>query len=151
MSSSISILPPKEGAVASSLHLLPCEIQHTGNVAVGRYFKPRPSAAGEAGSLQAAFRGRRLRGETVRPPAGYVGAVLQDTQQASVADGEERRWLHKTSFDEFTVWAHDDAVVTEDEPVFKCMRFAGIADVLHADHAEPAAAEPAAGAVSPVA
>ena len=139
----VEVMPPKEGAAGSQLHLLPCEIQHTGSAAVGRYFKPQASAEGEPGSWQAAFRGRRLRGETVRPPAGYVGAVLQDTQQASVADDEERRWLHKSSFDVFTVWSHDDAVDTEDEPVFKAMRFAGIADVLHGDHAEPTAEAPA--------
>ena len=37
----------------------------------------------------------------------------------------------------------------EDEPLFKCMRWAAIADVLHADHSEAAAPPPAAGDSQP--
>ena len=67
----------------------------------------------------------------------YIGAVLQDTKLADVADGEERRWMHRGAFESLTVWKHDEEPQL-DEPIFKCMRVAGIADVLHADHGEDA-------------
>ena len=128
----ITVTPVAEPKQAE-LHLLPCEIQHSGPAAVSTYFKPKPSAEGEAGSFQAAFRGRRLRGEKVVPPPGYVGAVLEDTLEASVADGELRKWVHKTSFDELTLWGHDDAPMADEETLFKAMRWAAVADVLHGD------------------
>ena len=82
-----------------------------------------------------------LKGEQLQPPAGYVGAVLQDTKLAEIADAEERRWLHRGAFDTITVWKHDEEP-QEDDPIFKCMRYAGIADVLHADHSDEPEDEP---------
>ena len=127
----IDVLPPNEDVAASGAHMLPCEIEYSGEAIVSAYFKP---ATGKRG-LEATFRGRALRGVSLSPPAGYVGAVLQDTNKAEIADGEERRWLHRGTIDAFTVWDHD-AEPPEDAPVFKCMRWAAIADVLHADHGE---------------
>ena len=123
-------------------HLVPCELPYTGSARVGVYFRPQEGD----GCLDATFRGRQLRGRLVPPPEGYRGAVLQDTVQASVADGEERRWLLKGTFDGVAFWKHDDPPL-EGDSMAKCMRWASIADVLHADHAMDEAIEaPTSGA-----
>ena len=140
---------PNERAGASKTagsHLLPCEIQYSGEASVSAYFKPKPGE--KRGLEEAAFRGRALKGVKLQPPAGYVGAMLQDTKTASIADGETRRWMHRGNVESFTVWKHDEEPI-EDEPIFKVMRWAGIADVLHA-HIDPAVDEPPAAADAPV-
>lgn len=125
------MVAPRDPAPAT-VHLLPCEIEYTGPAPVSQYFKPKPAAKKGAaeGTMEACFRGRQLRGVEVKPPAGYSGAVLQDTVNASVGDGEQRKWLHKSSFDSFTYWKHGEAPVG-DEPPFKAMRLAGLASALH--------------------
>ena len=89
----------------TTAHLLPCEIEYTGSAIVSAYFKPSTGKR----SREAAFRGRALKGETLTTPAGYVGALLQDTKPAEIADGEERRWLHKGTFESITVEARRGA------------------------------------------
>ena len=115
----------------SKAHLLPCEIQATGSALVSAYFKP------EAGpkSQEATFRGRQLRGVDLPMPAGYSGAMIADTLSADVADGEERRWMHKGTVASFTYWKHDE-LPHDEEPVLKAMQWAALCDVLHDDHAE---------------
>lgn len=61
--------------------------------------------------------------------------VLQDTLAASIADGEERRWVERGHFTEFTYWKHDD-VPTVTDSLAKCVEWARIAAVLHAHHGE---------------
>ena len=116
-------------AAPSQAHLLPCEIQATGPALVSAYFQPRAAEK----SQEAAFRGRALKGIDVPLPQGYTGAMLADTVSADVADGEERRWVHRGVIDKFTYWKHDE-VPHADEPILKAMRWAELADVLHADH-----------------
>lgn len=133
--------------------MLPCEIEYTGPAIVSAYFKPESAKRG----LESTFRGRALRGVQLEPPAGYSGALLQDTVQATVADGEERRWLHKGAIASFTVWKHDE-LPHDDEPIFKCMRIAALANALHGDADEsdanatgPNEASPIAKSESPIA
>ena len=130
----IIVNPSSESAAApraSTAHLLPCEIKYTGPALVSAYFKPSTGKR----SLEAAFRGRALKGKSLTVSSGYKGAMLQDTLKADVADGEERRWLHKGTIESITFWKHDE-VPHEDEPILKVMRWTTIADVLHADHGE---------------
>lgn len=134
----IDIVPSDKPCATSSAHLLPCEIQYTGPAPVSAYFKPE---AGAYGGQEAAFRGRALKGADIPLPPGYTGSLLQDSKQANVADGEERRWLHRGHISSFTCWQHDEAP-HRDEPLFRAARWAAIADVLHADHSDEAPLEP---------
>lgn len=61
--------------------------------------------------------------------------VLQDTLAASIADGEERRWVQRGTFSQFTYWKHDEDPTSTD-PLAKCVEWARIASVLHAHHVE---------------
>ena len=56
--------------------------------------------------------------------------------------------MHRAKLDQFTVWKHDEEP-HEDEPIFKCMRWASIADVLHGDHGEEEAADDEVVEVAP--
>lgn len=128
----ISVVASREETAPSSAHLLPCEVQHTGSAPVSMYFKPEP-VEGRPDHMLAAFRGRKLCGVTLRPPEGYVGAMLQDTMQAEVADGEDRRWMHRGAVQSFTYWKQDE-FPTEQDSILRCMQWAGVASVLHAHH-----------------
>lgn len=66
-------------------------------------------------------------------PRGYSGTVLQDTKEGRMGETEDRRWVQKRSFSTLTYWSHDDAPAKSD-PLFKCMRFAELAEVLHRNH-----------------
>uniref|UniRef100_A0A7S4C0T1 Uncharacterized protein n=1 Tax=Chrysotila carterae TaxID=13221 RepID=A0A7S4C0T1_CHRCT len=120
-------------------NMLPCEIMHTGRAPVGVYFRPEEHAE-NPGHFTAHFRGRRLEGAKLPLPAGYVGSVLHDSVAGSIAEGEERTWVRKTSFSSMVYWKHDDFPL-HDDPIRKCMRWAELAAVLHADHATPADAD----------
>jgi ribonuclease H2 subunit C len=128
----ISILAAREPTAPSHAHMLPCEVQYTGSAPVSQYFKPQP-VEGKPQQRVAAFRGRKMCGVALELPEGYTGAVLQDTVQAAVADGEERRWMHRGKIDSFTYWKQDE-FATENEPVLQAVKFAGIASVLHAHY-----------------
>ena len=91
MSDSLVTIKSSEDVAAVAPHLVPCEISYTGPAPVSMYFKPHAPAAGSNAPSEAALRGRQLRGRALELPDGVRGAVLQDTVQASVADGEERR------------------------------------------------------------
>ena len=111
--------------------LLPCSVQYTGRARVSTYFKPEPLGADPA-QLTARFRGRWLEGQKLRVPDGYTGSVLVDSNAASIADGETRRWLRKAAFDELVYYKHDEKPVDSDQ-LRKCMRFLDVASVLHAE------------------
>ena len=143
----ISVLPSEKVAAPSTAHLLPCDVKYSGAAPVSTYFKPRAAAGSDVGEqqLEAHFRGRKLHGVVLETPAGYTGAVLQDTLQSSIADGEARRWMHRGAVESFAYWKHDERA-NGDEPVLKAMRWTRIASALHGDHTEEAPAEAPADA-----
>ncbi len=137
MSDSLVTIKSADEPTSVAPHLVPCEISYTGPAPVSMYFKPRaPAAAG--GASEAALGGRPRRGRARERPDGVRGAVLQDTVQASVADGEERRGVHTGSFDALTYWKHDDAPTAHDAAA-RTLEWVKLAQVLHAEHADEAA------------
>jgi ribonuclease H2 subunit C len=120
--------------MATFICLFGVQVKYTGPSRVGVYFKVHEDTS-QPGQRQAAFRGRNLLGRQASLPAGYCGALLQDTKEGSIGETEERRWVQKRRFDKLTYWQHDDAP-KGNEPFIKCMRFADLAEVLHGDHSE---------------
>ena len=59
----------------------------------------------------------------------------QDTKQATVADGEERAWMHRGTVDSLVYWKHGEKP-NDDDALLKVTRWASVASVLHADHSE---------------
>ena len=113
-------------------HVLPCTIHHNGPLNVSkRYWNPKRS---DDGSSTAYFRGRSLRGITVKLPEGYEGRLLQKTEQKlplkpvapaglggdddEVEEGDEVRVMQtEGTFDEVVVWGHEVVPGAEDEYV----------------------------------
>ena len=86
MSSSITVTPIAEPKTAD-MHLLPCEIMHTGPAAVNAYFKPRQvKDAASSHTVEAEFRGRELKGRVVTLADRQLqGWLLKDTVQGDAA------------------------------------------------------------------
>eukprot|EP00058_Branchiostoma_floridae_P025003 XP_002610493.1 hypothetical protein BRAFLDRAFT_117815 [Branchiostoma floridae] len=114
--------PPK-------LHLLPCEIEHTGPAQVAQYFTPSIRDNGH-GVLQASFRGRELRGGTVSLPEGYTGLVLKEKYKA-VSDEEARVFHAGQKFQEFTYW-NMETPPSRNDALQKAMHWLDISKAIHA-------------------
>ncbi|KAK6431330.1 hypothetical protein LTR95_012513 [Oleoguttula sp. CCFEE 5521] len=136
---------------AKSLHpnILPCSIKHSGPVGITKqYWSPTSSSNGTS---TAYFRGRKLRGKTVKLPAGYEGALLEKTEKQIIAkpappafdengeleeivavqDFESKVMDRKASFEEVVVWGHDALPEDGDEFVKGLGEWIGFAEAIH--------------------
>ncbi|XP_078671785.1 ribonuclease H2 subunit C-like [Branchiostoma floridae x Branchiostoma belcheri] len=117
-----------ETAAAAKLHLLPCEVEHTGPAQVARFFTPGVRDSGQ-GALQASFRGRELRGENVTLPDGYTGLVLKEKHKA-VSDEEARVFHAAQKFQEFTYW-NMETPPSKNDGLQKALHWLEISKAIH--------------------
>lgn len=103
-----------------------CKIHYSGPAKVQKYFKPTE----KDGKRSAFFRGRRLYGKQCKLPSGYVGVVMEETQdkrnthQALVDAGEDedadidpgRLLAAVDRFDTLTVWSHETEPQSQTDP-----------------------------------
>jgi hypothetical protein len=83
----VTVAAPAAEPKEASVHSLPCEIKYTGLAPVNTYFKPHQSELN--GPVEAAFRGRDLRGREVRLADHQLsGWLLKDTVQGAHASLE---------------------------------------------------------------
>ncbi|KAF2861809.1 ribonuclease H1 small subunit [Piedraia hortae CBS 480.64] len=118
-------------APEQKVNLLPCSIKHDGPIQVPeRLWSP---CTGTDGDKTVYFRGRQLRGQSVKLPEGYEGAVLEKTDQAAPDCGEEdiKKMEIKGTFGEFVVWAHDALPSKEDSHVKAVEEWMGFAAAIH--------------------
>jgi len=110
-------------AAAPPVHWLPCKIDYSGPANVETYFVvTEPAAAstsdaaaagaGEAAGhapppLEAALRGRRLRGARQPLPAGYRGVVLAAAPPPAGDADVSHAWRATEGFGALTYWNHD--------------------------------------------
>ncbi|KAI7156049.1 hypothetical protein KC349_g6515, partial [Hortaea werneckii] len=127
-------------------NILPCSIHHSGPIKVSkRYWSPKTTTGHDHGpKLQTAhFRGRKLQGRKIRLPEGYIGQILQKTDnegegkqhkghEATAKNSEEagedgntqpsatlvRMLETKGTFDALTIWGHEHAPLGEEEDEF---------------------------------
>ncbi|GAB1727199.1 hypothetical protein NU195Hw_g268t1 [Hortaea werneckii] len=146
---------PRNPHQSKPLHpnILPCSIHHSGPIKVSkRYWSPTTTTTAHDNSttkLQTVhFRGRKLQGRRIQLPEGYIGKILQKTDDeedvvkqpqgneataANAAEGEEagedgdmsdsaatpvRRLETNGTFDSLTIWGHDHAPGGEGEDEF---------------------------------
>lgn len=87
MDSCVTVAAPAAEPKEASVHSLPCEIKYTGLAPVNTYFKPHQAQPN--GPVEAAFRGRDLRGREVRLADHQLsGWLLKDTVQGAHASLE---------------------------------------------------------------
>ena len=128
----------------SSVNILPCRIDHNGPAKVTkRFWQPRT----EADSTKTAhFRGRRLRGKTIKVPEKYQGLVLKATDKTIIEpvqpaedDDEEEPELPEpvkvvdevSTFDEMIVWGHDQVPAADDSFVKGIEEWIAFAEAIH--------------------
>ncbi|KAK6434194.1 hypothetical protein LTR95_009623 [Oleoguttula sp. CCFEE 5521] len=138
-------------AAPKALHpnVLPCSIRHSGPVGITKqYWGPTSSSNGTS---TAYFRGRKLRGKTVKLPADYEGVLLEKTEKPIIAkpaaptfdeNGEvedaavvqhvETKVMdRKAAFEEVMVWGHDALPEDGDEFVKGLGEWIGFAEAIH--------------------
>ncbi|KAJ2716480.1 Ribonuclease H2 subunit C [Coemansia spiralis] len=129
-----------------TLHLLPCAIDYSGPAKTAAYFLPEKQADG---TLEAAFRGRQLRGLTVTLPHKYTAHVMMEAAveaneafEAAPTDGFGEEQVGLTSAEEFaelTVWEHDRLPLPADDEFIAALSWIDVAASIHADCSEPMA------------
>ncbi|KAJ3093175.1 Ribonuclease H2 subunit C [Quaeritorhiza haematococci] len=133
---SVSHLPnisPEERQAIPKLHLLPCEIHHTGKADVNKYFQVTPASKDPAPANEAptkfasTFRGRALQGVRVSVPDGYKGVVYRESMTG------KRVWKIDEQFDSFVVWGHDEVPGPSKDEFLKAVNWLQIAEDLHGD------------------
>lgn len=80
--------------------------------------------------LQAAFRGRELKGAALPLPEGYSGAVLEKREPDTDGVANAASWQATSTFDSFTYWNHD-ATPLQSDGLRRCLEWAHIAAALH--------------------
>lgn len=133
----------------TSVNILPCRIDHNGPAKVTkRYWRPETE---KDGTKTAYFRGRRLRGKSLKVPQGYKGLILKSTEKTLVeavpvqiveeeADDDESeeelpepvKIIEKvSSFEEMTIWGHDHVPSAEDDFIKGVEEWIAFAEAIH--------------------
>ncbi|KAI7224948.1 hypothetical protein KC330_g9218 [Hortaea werneckii] len=156
---------PHQPQQSKPLHpnILPCSIHHSGPIKVSkRYWSPKiaTNTPHDHGSkIQTAhFRGRKLQGRRIRLPEGYIGMILQKTDneeevkqqkgdEATAENAEEagedgnmlpsatpvRMLETKGTFDALTIWGHEHAPLGQEDDEFArgIGEWIGFAEAIH--------------------
>eukprot|EP00727_Mastigamoeba_balamuthi_P004176 m51a1_g13756 hypothetical protein (167) ;mRNA; r:218435-219069 len=113
---------------APPVHLIPATIKHSGAARVSTYFVAR-AAGPDPRVLEAAFRGRILKGCARDVPASYRGFVLADAEDGS-------GWRAEHEFSSFTYWNRETDPCSDDA-VDRWLHWPAIANALHGVEEEP--------------
>lgn len=103
----------------TTVHLLPCSIEHDGPLAVSSYFQIKK----EKLDLKASLRGRELVGKEVQLPQRVCGVHAVQGQRTQKT---EATWEYAGQFKKLVVWQHD--VAPELGPINECFDWFDIAD-----------------------
>ncbi|KAF2494324.1 hypothetical protein BU16DRAFT_540802 [Lophium mytilinum] len=134
----LAIQIPSTKSPECTPNLLPARLNHDGPVnATERHWNPETT---ENGDTTAFFRGRKLKGRTVKIPEGYKGVVLDITDKAAPqpkkvqnegraddeGDNEEeedpvdvKAVEELATFEEIVVWGHEAAPANTEDPYAK--------------------------------
>lgn len=115
--------------MTTALHLLPCEIDHSGPASVSNYFHPKPNEA--RGCIEAHFRGHLVSGTSVKLPAFSTCAVLIACDSEDAEDEGKKVWKVSERHDSFCVW-NRDSNLNERSCVRQAVEWIGLARALHA-------------------
>eukprot|EP00877_Chromochloris_zofingiensis_P014577 jgi/Chrzof1/9373/Cz04g00130.t1 len=127
-------------SATSSVHWLPCAINHNGPARVSEYFQvaqaqcsqPTADQGTYIGVQSAHIRGRRLQGCHRQLPPGFQGLVLTSKSPSAVCDASDsRQWSSTAWFTELTVWNHDVPPTPGDTSI-RCLDWLQLADKIHA-------------------
>jgi len=135
-------------------NVLPCRIHHNGPTKITkRLWSPTTEADGSKASY---FRGRKLRGRTIRLPSAYYGVLAKSTEKhvpqavlnprdSTFDDGDEDLVESEeeevpepvkimdtvSTFDEIVVWGHDQLPAADDTFVRGVEEWMAFAEAIH--------------------
>lgn len=124
------------------INILPCRLHHDGPTKVTkRHWTPHAKADN---TRVVHFRGRLLKGRSIKIPKEYQGLVLKGTQKtivepAPMVEDDEEPELPEpikivegvSSFDEMIVWGHDRDLTSEDDFVKGVEEWISFAAAIH--------------------
>lgn len=91
----------KQNGPPVKCHLMPVEIDFQGPASVNNHFETTISKSSDSSdTLEASFRGRPLKGQQVKIPQGYFGAVLQRKNNTLIESVSEFNELYYWKYDE---------------------------------------------------
>lgn len=128
-------LGPGAAQEAMPADLLPCSIDYAGPAPASDYFRIRTGETCADGTqgLDAAFRGRRLRGQELVLPPGHAAFLLQQSHESTTehagmeADPPTRRWEAVATCQPLRYWNHDVMPTPTDAPR-RCMEWLSLAE-----------------------
>ncbi|KAF2813033.1 ribonuclease H1 small subunit [Mytilinidion resinicola] len=149
----LAIQKPSVKSPECTPNLLPARLNHNGPVnATERYWSPETT---ESGETTAFFRGRKLKGRSVKIPEGYKGVVLDITDKAAPQpkkeqvkenaddegdndDDDEPAEVNAVeelaSFEEIVVWGHEAIPADTEDPYAKGVQeWIGFAEAMHCE------------------
>lgn len=167
-SGTVVVRPGQEELPASSVHWLPVKTTHNGPCRVNDFFTPSTTPAAPdcssgadddssratttttttttsgasktAPTLEAALRGRRLKGCERRLPDGYAGVVLAPAAASADASADERSFVATAAFSGLTYWVHDSTPAASDWQA-RSLDWLAVAERAHAPVDEAAVEE----------
>ncbi|XP_058505320.1 ribonuclease H2 subunit C [Solea solea] len=120
-------VPPEGQLQRAPVHLLPCEIEHSGSAQVSQYFTA--TTKDHKFEKTVSFRGRELKGQEISCPQGYTGLVLKETNKPG-SDQEDRTVKVSSVFDKLTYW-NLETPPNSDDMIVMAMDWPELADAIH--------------------
>ncbi|CAL8264245.1 unnamed protein product [Lota lota] len=114
-------------AERTTVHLMPCEIEHNGSAQVSQYFTSTIKDRKQEKTVS--FRGRGLRGAELSCPQGYTGLVLKEVNPNG-SDQEDRTVKVSSTFDKLTYW-NLETPPNSDDMVVMAMDWPELAEAIH--------------------
>ncbi|XP_076015644.1 ribonuclease H2 subunit C [Genypterus blacodes] len=109
------------------VHLLPCEIEHSGSAQVSQYFNA--TIKDRKHEKTVSFRGRGLKGQELSCPQGYGGLVLKEFNKPT-SDQEDRTVKVSSAFDKLIYW-NLETPPNSDDTVVMAMDWPELAEAIH--------------------
>ncbi|XP_068115554.1 ribonuclease H2 subunit C [Hyperolius riggenbachi] len=116
-------------APQETLFLLPCIIQRQGAARVQQFFTPAVRDS-PSGGKEVSFRGRRLQGQEVAVPEGYMGIVLKEDHKPC-SEEEDRSLTVRATFQSFMQW-NLETPPSADDVLVMSLQWPIIASAIHA-------------------
>ncbi|KAM6924163.1 ribonuclease H2 subunit C [Xenentodon cancila] len=114
-------------AERAPVHLMPCEIDHSGLARVSQYFTAATKDHNQEKTVS--FRGRGLKGQEICCPQGYTGLVLKEINKPG-SDQEDRTVRVSFVFDKMTYW-NLETPPTSDDAVVMALDWPELAEAIH--------------------
>ncbi|XP_036934063.1 ribonuclease H2 subunit C [Acanthopagrus latus] len=114
-------------AQRTTVHLMPCEIEHDGPAQVSQYITA--TTKDHKHEKTVSFRGHGLKGQELSCPQGYTGLVLKEIDKPG-SDQEDRTVRLSSVFDKLTYW-NLETPPNSDDTVVMAMDWPELAEAIH--------------------